>query len=365
MTAKNAFLSELEEALAHGPAERRAKTLRRVTDLFVFGSSHFSGDHVALFDGVFNHLLTDIETSARAVLADRLKSVANAPPGVIRSLAFDDAISVAGPILTTSTRIDNAALVETARTKSQDHLMAISRRPNLAETVTDVLVERGNRDVTLNVVRNAGAKFSETGYIRLVKRSEHDDELARSVGTRPEISRQNFLKLLTTASKAVRIALEQAHPEIAGDVQNIVAEVAGAIQAKAATASRDYGAARTLVESLQASNRLSEADVEGFARAGKFEETAVALSVMSDLPIEMVERAMVLDREETILIVAKAIGLSWATANAVLTMCAGKGGLGVVTLEKCRTTYYGLKRDTAVQVINYQKNLRQKGAEPR
>ncbi len=75
MSTKNAFLSELEDALANGPADRRAKTLRRVTDLFVFGSSHFSGDHVALFDGVFNHLISDIETSARAALADRLKAV--------------------------------------------------------------------------------------------------------------------------------------------------------------------------------------------------------------------------------------------------------------------------------------------------
>lgn len=361
MNTKNAFLSELEEALANGPADKRAKTLRRVTDLFVFGSSHFSSDHVALFDGVFNHLLADIETSARAALADRLKSVNNAPPEVIRKLALDDEISVAGPILATSTRIDNAALVETARTKSQDHLIAISRRPTLVETVTDVLVERGNRDVALNVVRNAGAVFSETGYLRLVKRSEHDDELAQSVGTRPEISRQNFLKLLTTASKAVRIALESAHPEIAGDVQNVVAEVASAIQAKAATASRDYSTARKLVESLRAAQKLSESDVAGFARAGKFEETAVALSVMCSLPIDMVERAMVLDREETILIVAKAIGLSWPTASAVLHLCAGKGGLGVDTIEKCRATYYGLKRETAIQVINYQISLRKRG----
>ena len=100
------------------------------------------------------------------------KSVSNAPPGVIRTLAFDDSIDVAGPVLANSTRIDNAALVENARTKSQDHLLAISRRPTLAETVTDVLVERGNRDVALSTARNSGAKFSETGYIRLVKRSE-------------------------------------------------------------------------------------------------------------------------------------------------------------------------------------------------
>lgn len=358
MTAKNAFLNELEDALAHGPADRRAKTLRRVTDLFVFGSSHFSGDHVALFDGVFHHLIADIDASARAMLADRLKDVANAPAGVIRTLAFDDSISVAAPILSTSNRIDNATLVENARTKSQDHLLAISRRLNLVETVTDVLVERGNRDVVLSVARNAGAKISETGYLRLVKRSEGDDELAQSVGSRPEISRHGFLKLLTTASKAVRLALEAAHPEIAGDIRNAVARAATEIQAKAATASRDYGAARTLVKSLRDSNRLSEIEIDEFARAGKFEETAVALAVLCTLPVEAVERAMVMDREEGILIVAKAIDLSWPTARAVLNLCAGKGGIAADTLEKCRTVYNSMKRETALQVVKYQRDMR-------
>ena len=179
---------------------------------------------------------------------------------------------------------------------------------SLAETVTDVLVERGNREVALSAVQNAGAKFSETGYVRLVKRSEGDDELAQSVGSRPEIPRQHFLKLLTTASKAVRLALEAAHPQNASEIQHVVAEVATAIQAKAAAASRDYAAARALVESLRASGRLTESDVEAFARAGKFEETAAALAVLCALPIDVIERAMVQDREETILIVAKAIG---------------------------------------------------------
>ena len=86
--AKNAVLNELEEALAHGSAERRIKTLRRVTDLFVFGSSHFSDDHIAVFDGVFGHLIADIELSARETLAQRLAAVPNAPPKVIRTLAL-------------------------------------------------------------------------------------------------------------------------------------------------------------------------------------------------------------------------------------------------------------------------------------
>src|SRR5450759_398053 len=171
--------------------------------------------------------------------------------------------------------------------------------------------------------------------MRLVKRSEGDDELAQSVGARPEIPRQQFLKLLTTASKAVRIALEAAHPDNSSAIRHAVADVANTIQAKAAAASRDYAAALVLVESLRASGRLSEGDVEAFARAGKFEETAVALAMLTALPIDMIERAMVQDREG-VLIVAKASGLAWSTVKAILLLCADKGGMSAQALEQCR-----------------------------
>ena len=55
---------------------------------------------------------------------------------------LDSAIEVAGPVLSHSERLDDPILVESAMTKSQDHLLAISRRKALAEPVTDVLVEK-------------------------------------------------------------------------------------------------------------------------------------------------------------------------------------------------------------------------------
>ena len=355
--SSNAFLTELEEVLNHGPADKRVKTLRRVTDLFVFGASHFSEDHVKMFDGVFRHLMANIETSARAALAERLKSVQNAPAGVIRELALDDDIAVAGPVLAESMRIDNSSLVETARTKSQPHLMAISRRKEIPDTVTDVLVERGDRDVALTIAHNKGARFSETGYVRLVKRSQGDDELARTVGSRPEIPRQHFLRLLSTASNAVREALQTAHPELASHVESVVDKVASDIQRQAAL-SHDYTAARDLIENMKHANNLAERDIDAFARAGKFAETAVALSVMGDLPLTLVERAMIFDREEMILLVAKAMGLSWATTRAILMLCAGRKGLSADTVDNCRSLYNKLKPETAAQVIAFQRSRR-------
>ena len=354
MTTQHAILEELEAALTHGSAERRVRTLQRVTDLFVFGSSHFSGDQVAVFDRVFSHLIVDIETSARAALASRLAAIANAPPGLIRTLAFDDTVEVAGPVLRQSSLLDNVTLVENAKIKSQQHLLSISQRKALAATVTDVLVERGDRAVALSAARNAGAKFSDAGYVRLVKRSAGDDELAQSVGLRPDIPRQQFLKLLGTASKAVRLALEAAHPQSSIEIKHAVAEVANAIQAQAAGSSRDYATARRLIESLKASGRLAESEVATFALAGKFEETAVSLALLSGMAIDAIERAMVQEREESILIVAKAIGLSWPTAKATLLLCAGKKGMATHTLEQCKAAFDRLKRETALKVIEFQ-----------
>jgi uncharacterized protein (DUF2336 family) len=354
MSAQDSLISELEYAISQGNDQRRAKTLRRVTDLFVFGSGHFSQDHIALFDGVFTHLIAHIEQSARAMLATQLAPIANAPPKAIRTLAFDDAIEVAGPVLKQSPQLDNAALVENARTKSQQHLLAISQRKSLAETVTDVLVERGDRQVALSAAQNPGAKFSEAGYIRLAKRAEGDDQLAQTIGSRAEIPRHHFLRILAKASQAARAKLEAANQHMASEVQRAVAQAATEIQTKAAAGSHNYGAANALVGAMKADGRLRESDVETFARDRKFEETTAALAILSELPTHAVERAIVHDRVESILIICKATGVSWNTVRAVLMLRAGKGGLSKHELEHYLTLFTRLKQETARHVLKFQ-----------
>src|SRR5262249_59041969 len=106
---------------------------------------------------------------------------------------------VAGPVLSQSERLDDEALIEAARSKSQAHLLAISIRRVLSRAVTDVLVQRGNTEVVRSTVKNPGAEFSENGYSRLVKRVADNDDLAASLGLRPNLPRHLYLKLLATA----------------------------------------------------------------------------------------------------------------------------------------------------------------------
>src|SRR5512142_668403 len=207
-TTSEHLLDELQATLAHGTVARRVETLRRVTDLFINGAVDFSDDQIDLFDDVFQCLMHHIETSAKALLANRLAPLDTAPPRTIRALAFDDLIEVAAPVLSRSVRLDDETLIETARNKSQAHLMAISVRRVLSGAVTDVLVLRGNAEVIQSTVNNPGAEFSERGFNRLVDRAEGDDKLAPCLATRPTIPRHLYLKLLAKASATVRERLE-------------------------------------------------------------------------------------------------------------------------------------------------------------
>ena len=204
MNAPLALIHEIDRTIAHSSDGRRAEMVRHLTDLFLVNSDQYSDEEIALIDDVLVRLVAAIEESARALLAIRLGPISNAPPKILRALAFDDAIDVASPILIRSERLDDAILIGCAKTKSQEHLLAISRRKTLAEAVTDVLVERGDQQVVLSTVKNSGARFSNNGFEILVKRSDGDDLLAKCVGTRPDIPPHLFQQLLEIASETVR-----------------------------------------------------------------------------------------------------------------------------------------------------------------
>ena len=168
-SAHQNIIDELEDAIADQNIGHRAVLLRRVTDLFVLASGKLSDEHIVLFDDVMSRLVEEIDASARAAFGNVLAAIPDAPPGVTRRLALDDAIDVAGPILSYCGQLDDKTLVEGAKTKSQEHLLAISRRSILAESVTNILVERGNQHVVSSTAGNRGAAFSEFGYSTLVR----------------------------------------------------------------------------------------------------------------------------------------------------------------------------------------------------
>lgn len=310
-----------------------------------------------------SRLVEEIDSSARAAFGHILAAIPDVPPKVVRQMALDDAIDVAGPILSQSGQVDDMTLVKGARTKSQAHLLAISRRKILAESVTDVLVQRGSQQVVLSAAGNLGAAFSEFGYLTLVQRSSSDDDLADCIWSRPEIPRQHLLSLLANASEAVKLKLASKDPRKASLILEVVAQASNQIQTRIRKKSAAFEAAHSHVQSLHGSGRLGETQLAEFAHAEMFDETAVALSIICDLPIDLIEGAFVDGQWEQILVLAKATGLSWETTKAVLRLQAGAKG-STHKFDQYFEAFVRLKSETAKKAMQFYR-LRERAAAPR
>jgi uncharacterized protein (DUF2336 family) len=168
-TSIPSFIEELERLIANDDPARRAGVLRNVTKLFLERSS-LSQDQVDVFDEVISRLARDIGREARIELSKSLAEAPQPPRRVVRQLAFDEDIAVAGPVIARSNGLDDDDLVTLGQERGQEFLLAMSQRPTLSERVADVIVDRGDNEVVGRVAANDGAGLSPHAFGQLLKR---------------------------------------------------------------------------------------------------------------------------------------------------------------------------------------------------
>ena len=350
MSVPASLLPELEDVVQHGSAEKRAETLRRITGLFLDGAQNFHAEHIALFDDVIGCLIEEIEAKALAELARRIAPVVNAPAGVVSSLAKNDDIAVAGPILKQA-RIADRDLMYIAENKSQAHLLAMSTRQRINEALSDILVERGDREVARSIANNRHAQLSDNAFTTLVKRAEEDSVLAEKVGMRTDIPPQLFRQLLMRASEVVqKRLLDKAKPETQTEIRRVLAQVTDEVAAKAAP--RNYAAALAAVRALHSQHKLKETDIAESAKSGKYEETIAALSILCAVPVEVVDRLMDGERVDPVLILARATGFGWSTVKEILNARPGTKP-SPQTFDAARDNFERLTVATAQRVVRF------------
>jgi uncharacterized protein (DUF2336 family) len=361
MMEPGSFLQELEQAVSRGSAESRLRALWHATDLLIAG--RYSEDEIWIFGEVIGRLADGIEVAARAQLSKRLVRTDNASINIVKKLAFDNSIEVAGPMLQHSARLDAKTLLLNIRTKSQSHLLAISKRSSLPVVITDELVTRGNQEVMKSVATNSGASLSDFGFLRMIKRSEVDSILAEQLGLRKDIPRHLFQQLIAKASDEVRRKLEWERPELVNQIQTTVIDVTGALQSKFGPASISYFNAKNLVAARHHRGELNENSILEYARSRKFEETAIGLTLLSSLPVDVVERALIDSRHEMVLILAKALNFEWETTMSILFLSAKDHRISALELDRKRVDFSRLNTETSRTVLSFYKS-RKKAARP-
>ena len=351
MSELGSFLQELEEAVTRGTPESRKRALWHTTDVMIAG--RYSDDEIWTFGAVIGRLADEIEVAARAQLARQLARFDRAPVNIIHKLAFDDSIDVAGPVLRESERLEPYALVANACTKSQTHMLAIAERKSIDESVTDVLVTRGDQKVVSSVARNNGARFSDFGFLHMIKRAEGDSILAEQLGLREDIPRHIFQQLIAKASDDVKKRLERERPGIIEQIQSSVSDVTGELQSKFGPVSRTYYVAKRVVTTQFQQGNLNENSISGYARAHRLEEVTIGLSLLCSLPGDVIERAVLDRNRETLLILAKALEFSWPTTMSLLFLGAKDHRITAHELRELEGEFGRLNVDTSRSVLEF------------
>jgi uncharacterized protein (DUF2336 family) len=347
------LLAELEVAVNTGTPEKRVETLRRVTDLFLNGADQLNEQQISVFDDVLVHLIQRIESKALVQLSEILAPVDNAPIEVIRRLSLHDEIVVAGPVLTLSNRISEGDLIDIAKYKSQGHLLAIAARSSLPETVTDVLVRRGDMQVHHTLAKNPGAQFSEDGYATLVKKSERDDKLAERLGLRLDIPLELLRRLLARATDFVRSRLlASASPEHYEKIQRVLTSIASEVGREAINP-RDFVRADNVVLELNRRGKLNEAALVEFSTERKYEEMTATLALFCAAKSELIERLLKNVGYEGLIVACKVAKLSWPTVNLILKSRFSHHSISEKDLLEAKDAFFELSQAAAQRSLRF------------
>jgi uncharacterized protein (DUF2336 family) len=362
LDAQRSIADEVEAAINAGSAEKHLETFKRVTDLFLLSADSFSGEQIELFGDVLERLIRTIElraladVSARVALAEmstQLASVKQAPPAVIRHLAGNDEITIAGPVLTESARLSEEDLLELANTKGEQHLLAISGRWWLKEVVTDALLARHYPSVSRRLVNNPGARVSAKGFAIVLAQAESDPELAVDTGIRVDLPVELRQQLLRSASEAVRSRLlSRAPPHLFEEIRSAIATASAGAGREMARA-RDFTAAQLHVAQMKSHGELNETALLGFAKARKYEETVVALAELSRSTVDIIRPLMQSLRADGVLIPCRAAGLGWETVAAVLESRFASGAMGPHELARARREFAKLTTENARRLLRF------------
>jgi uncharacterized protein (DUF2336 family) len=237
-----------------GSSEKRRELLRQITDVFLAQPNNRSEKEAALFDEIVGAVASDLETQVRIELSRKIADTVAPLRHTARRLAMDE-IEVARPVLERSRALTENDILEVIDKKSQDHLLAVTKRPDIGEKVSSALVNKGEDLVVVSLLQNATAKIDRETYSRVAERAETSPVLhapfVRNANVPLDMLNNVYLRVETNLRREIMRKFHGVSP----------AELEAALEASRTHLSSAYGA-------LPSDYALAQEHVAKLAKAG-------------------------------------------------------------------------------------------------
>jgi uncharacterized protein (DUF2336 family) len=318
-TVSENLIDEFELVLKEGSAEWRVRTLRQLSELMGSCVERLNTVQIDIFDDMLIRLLDCVGTAALAELSSSMADFARPPTQTIHQLARHKDPVIAGPLLSKSPVLIEADLIEIAKTRSQQHLVAVAGRNNLSAQLTDVILKMAARDASLALARNPSARLSKAGLIVLLAKAKGDETIAEALGLRPDLPPAALRELLSKATPRARARLLKAAPaELKQRIQVELDSIEVPAKPVTNTPMMDSSDAHAAVAVLSRTGKLNDSTVNRFAIKQEHANVVAALVLLSGASVETIAPLMDEAGGEGLIVACRASRLNWQTTSAIL-----------------------------------------------
>jgi uncharacterized protein (DUF2336 family) len=150
-------------------------------------------------------VLDDPSTMVRRTLAEALATAEEAPPHIIAALA-DDVSEVAAIVLSRSSRLSDADLVDRVATGDAFVQTAIATRPHVTAPVAAAIAEVAEAEAVCALAANPGASLPAFSMARIVERHGSDPAVRDALMARDDLPPDVRLSVVRALSEALGAA---------------------------------------------------------------------------------------------------------------------------------------------------------------
>ncbi|MGJ3260879.1 MAG: DUF2336 domain-containing protein [Rhodospirillales bacterium] len=153
---------------------------------------------------VLEILAQDQTPQIRAIIADEVKHLHNVPRRIIKRLAEDAEITVAGPILEYSPLLTDEQILQIVTSGLRGGaLEAVARRRNISNRISQAVVDQDEDPATAELLRNQTAEISEKLMGEIAMRAETRPDLHLPLVDRRSLSKGTLKRIAMFVSAAL------------------------------------------------------------------------------------------------------------------------------------------------------------------
>ncbi len=188
--------------------EGREQLTTRIAQLSLEREHMLSDQERDLMFDILDKLIHEFEVPIRQRLAERLSRNAAAPHALVVALANEE-FAVAHPVLLRSTLLSDEELIRIIQHRSRQHQIAIARRRDLSEAVSDELVNTQDSDVITALLENHSARISKATLAYLAEQAEHIDSYQEPLVRRQDLTAELATRLYWVVAASLRSEILQ------------------------------------------------------------------------------------------------------------------------------------------------------------